>query len=262
MSKSSFGSKKEFLMAYSYSMKNFNTNKDKNILSPKNNSNFKKVIDSGTIGTSGKNPIIIYKKTSKERLNKEKYEVQKQIRNTNYINDGGLKEKIEKFNYGYGYIHSSIPLPQNQQIKTTKNKYNKDHNLFFEEKQNGKESLPKTKKLNNTDKKLFSKTVRDFNKRPIFRKNGDKMKNCCQTKNGLGLDNLNGQEVNKNQEDSKVLEDIKYEYMKKLYKNGIEDEIRKYQIEKKMTPKELQNERNKICLLENGIEIESELNDI
>ena len=262
MSKSSFGLKKEFLMAHSYSMKNFNTNKDKNALSPKNNSNFKKITDSGTIGISGKNPIIIYKKTSKGRLNKEKYEVQKQIRKTNYISDGGLKEKIEKFNYGYGYAHSSIPLPQNPQIKTTKNKYNKDHNLFFEEKQNGKESLSKSKKLNNTDKKLFSKTVRDFNKRPVFRKNGDKIKNSYQTKNGFGLDNMNGQEVNKNQEDSKVLEDIKYEYMKKLYKNGIENEIRKYQIEKKMTPKELQNERKKVCLLDNGIEIENELNDI
>ena len=232
MSKTSFGLKKEFLMGHSYSLKNFNLNKDKNALSPKNNSNFKKVTDSGTIGISGKNPIIIYKKTSKGRLNKEKYEVQKQIRNTNYISDGGIKEKIEKFNYGYGYVHSSIPLPQNPQIKTTKNKYNKDHNLFFEEKQNGKESLPKSKKLNNTDKKLFSKTVRDFNKRPIFRKNGEKIKNGYQTKNGFGLNSMNAQEVNKNQEDSKVLEDIKYEYMKKLYKNGIENEIRKYQIEK------------------------------
>ena len=262
MSKTSFGLNKEFLMAHSYSMKNFNKNKDKNVLSPKNNSNFKKVTDSGTIGISGNNPIIIYKKTSKGRLNKEKYEVQKQIRNTNYISDGGLKEKIEKFNYGYGYVHSSIPLPQNSQIKTTKNKYNKDHNLFFEEKQNGKESLQKSKKLNNTDKKLFSKTVRDFNKRPIFRKNGEKIKNSYQSKNGFGLDNNNAQEVNKNQEDSKVLEDIKYEYMKKLYKNGIENEIRKYQIEKKMTSKEIQNERKKVCLLDNGIEIENELNDI
>ena len=49
MSKTSFGLKKEFLMAHSYSMKNFNINKDKNGLSPKNNSNFKKVTDSGTI---------------------------------------------------------------------------------------------------------------------------------------------------------------------------------------------------------------------
>ena len=262
MLKTSFGLKKEFPMAHSYSMKNLNTNKDKNSLYPKNNSNFKKVTDSGTIGISGRNPIIIYKKASKGRINKEKYEVQKQIRNAHYISDGGLKEKIEKFNYGYGHAHSSIPLPQNQQIKTTKNKYNKEHNLFFEEKQNGKESLPKSKKLNNTDKKLFSKTVRDFNKRPTFRKNGEKMKNCYQTKNGFGLDNRNTQEVNKNQEDSKTLEDIKYEYMKKLYKNGIESEIRKYQIEKKMTPKELQNERKKVCLLDNGIEIDNELNDI
>ena len=46
--------------------------------------------------------------------------------------------------------------------------------------------------------------------------------------------------------------------MKKTYAN----EIRKYQFEKKLTPKELFNEKKKVCLLDNGIELADELNNI
>ena len=262
MSKVPFKIYREMQMTHSYSMKNFRINKDKNALSPKD-SNFKKVTGSGIIGTSGLSPVVIYKKTSKGKQNKEKYEIKKQMKNSNYISDGGLKQKIEKFNYGFGSVSSPTTLVQNQQFKTTKNKYNKNHNIFFEEKQNNKESLPRSKKYNNLrDKKLFSETVRESNKRPIFPKNSDKMKNCYKTKNGFGVKNKNLNENNKNQEESKKTDEIKLEYMKQLYENGIANEIRKYQVEKKMTPKELLNERKKVCLIDNGVELENELNDI
>ena len=50
--------------------------------------------------------------------------------------------------------------------------------------------------------------------------------------------------------------------MNELYENGIANEIRKYQFEKKLTPKELFNEKKKVCLLDNGIELDDELNNI
>ena len=262
MSKVVFNLNKEAKMPHSYSMKNFYQTKEKNSFSPKDNTNFKKVTGSGIVGTSGLSPIVIYKKSTKGDENKEKYRVKRQIKNTNYISDGGLKQKIEKFNNGFGFGSSQNFIGQN---KTTKNKYNKNHELFFKEKQKEKDSLPRTKKYSNIiDKKLFSKTVRESNKRPIFPKNNEKIKNCYKTKNGFGVKYKNLNEINKNQEpeDENKINEIKFKYMNQLYENGIANEIRKYQIEKKMTPKELFNEKKKILLLDNGIELENELNNI
>ena len=255
MSKAPFNIHKQIHIPHSYSMNNFYVKKEKKPLTPKD-SNLEKVNGSGKIGTSGVSPVIIYKKTSKGKQNKGKYEIKKQIKNNNYISDGGLKKKIQKFNYGF--VPSSNPLQQYQQIKTTKNKNNKKYNIFFEEKINNKDSSQKSKKYNNLrEKKLNSETVRESNKRPIFSKN-EKMKNC----NIKNKNNNDNNEITKNQEESKKSEEIKFDYMKQLYENGIANEIRKLQLEKKLTPKEILNERKKICLIDKGIELENELNDI
>ena len=155
MSKVLFKLNKNKPMTHSYSMKNFHKTKEKNTLNNKDNTNFKKVTGSGIVGTSGLSPIIIYKKSSKGDENKEKYRVKKQIKNTNYISDGGLKQKIEKYNNGFGFV-SSNHFTRNQN-KTTKNKYNKNNNIFLEEKQKEKESFPMPKKYSNNiiDKKIF-----------------------------------------------------------------------------------------------------------
>ena len=58
------------------------------------------------------------------------------------------------------------------------------------------------------------------------------------------------------------MKDDKLKYMNELYENGIANEIRKYNVEKKMTPKEMFNERKKVCLIDNGVELEEELNNI
>ena len=174
---------KEMQIPQSHSKKSLNK-METNILSPVKDTNFKKISSSGIIGTSGLSPVIIYKKSIKGNENKEKYKLKRQFRNTNYISDGGLKKKLEKFYNGNDFISSPIPISQN---KTTKNKYNTNHNIFFEEKQKEKESIPRSKKYNLQEKKLFSKTVRVSNKRPIFPKNNEKMKNACKTKNGFGI---------------------------------------------------------------------------
>ena len=135
---------KEMQIPQSHSKKSLNK-METNILSPVKDTNFKKISSSGIIGTSGLSPVIIYKKSIKGNENKEKYKLKRQFRNTNYISDGGLKKKLEKFYNGNDFISSPIPISQN---KTTKNKYNTNHNIFFEEKQKEKESIPRSKKYN------------------------------------------------------------------------------------------------------------------
>ena len=259
MSKVIFKINKEMKIPHSFSNRVLNK-MESNSISPIKDNNFKKITSSGIIGTSGLSPVIIYKKSLKRKENKEKYKFKRQIKNTNYISDGGLKKKLEKFNNGIDFISSPISMSQN---KTTKNKYNKNHNIFFEEKQKEKELIPRSKKYNLPEKKLFSKTVRESNKRPIFPKNNEKMKNGSKTKNGFGVKYKNLHEVNKNQEeDENNYQEKKFQYINQLYENGIANELRKYQIEKKMTPKEMFNERKIILLKDNGIELENELNNI
>ena len=166
-------------LPHSYSTKSLNKTREKTIISP-DNANFKKVTGFGIIGTSGLSPVIIYKKTPKENSKLEKFKIKRQIKNTNYISDGGLKQKLEKYNTGLAFNSSQISFPQTSKNKTTKNKDNKNHNLFLGDKK--QDNITNTKKPNFEDIKLFSKTVREFNKRPIFPKT-EKYKNTA--KNGF-----------------------------------------------------------------------------
>ena len=250
MSKPFLRINKEMYVPHSYSMKNFYKNKRKNSLSPKDNSNFTKVTGSGTIGIFGQSPVVVYKKKVKEKQNKEKYELKKQMKNNNYISDGGLKKKIERYNNGLAT--SPISSPKNK-LKTNKGKY-RNNNLLIGDNQNNKMSSPRsTKNSNIFDMQLFSKTVRESNKKQIF----EKMKSIYKSR--LKNKNLN---KTKSEEESKKLEEKRLEDIKQLYENGIANEIRKYQVERSISPKDIQNERKKICLLDNGVTFENELNDI
>ena len=142
-------------LPYSYSTKSLNKTREKTIISP-DNANFKKVAGFRIIGTSGLSPVIIYKKTSKENSKLEKFKIKRQIKNTNYISDGGLKQKLEKYNTGLAYNSSQISFPQTSKNKTNKNKDNKNHNLFLGDKK--QDNITNTKKPNFEDIKLFSKT--------------------------------------------------------------------------------------------------------
>ena len=250
MSKPFLRISKDMYSPHSYSMKNFYKSKRANALSPKDNSNFTKVTGSGTIGIFGQSPVVVYKKKQKEKQNKEKYELKKQMKNNNYISDGGLKQKIQKYNNGI--ISSPVSSPKNK-LKTSKNK-NRNDNLLFGQNQNNKMSSPRsTKNSNILEKQLFSKTVRESNKKHIF----EKMKNIYKAKLKHKNSNKTGSEEGSKKSEEKRLEDIK-----QLYENGIANEIRKYQVERSISPKDIQNERKKICCLDNGVTFENELNDI
>ena len=263
MSKVVFKLNKPMQLPHSYSTRSLNKTRDKSLMSP-DSANFTKVTGFGIIGTSGLSPVIIYKKNSKESSKLEKFKIKRQIKNTNYISDGGLRQKLEKYYTGSAFNSSQISFPQTVKNKTTKNQdnKNKNHNLFLDEKKIGKDGNIKKPKFE--DIKLFSKTVRESNKRPIFPKT-EKHKNTA--KNGFWKDNKNNNnniihDNNPDEEKEKKMREDKYRHMNELYENGIANEIRKYQIEKKMTPKEIFNERKRECLYNNGIELEDELNNI
>ena len=126
MSKVVFKLSKPMQLPHSYSTKSLNKTREKTIISP-DNANFKKVTGFGIIGTSGLSPVIIYKKTPKENSKLEKFKIKRQIKNTNYISDGGLKQKLEKYNTGLAFNSSQISFPQTSKNKTTKNKDNKNN---------------------------------------------------------------------------------------------------------------------------------------
>ena len=256
MSKVVFKLNKPMQLPHSYSTKSLNKTREKTIISP-DNANFTKVTGFGIIGTSGLSPVIIYKKNPKENSKLENFKIKRQIKNTNYISDGGLRQKLEKYNTGIAFSSSQMSFPQTSKNKTAKNKDNKNHNLFLEEKRILKDTNIKKPKFEEI--KLFSKTVRESNKRPIFPKT-EKHKN--NAKNGFWRDNNNISNKNPDEEREKKMREDKYKHMNELYENGIANEIRKYQIEKKLTPKEIFNERKKVCLLDNGIELDDDLNNI
>ena len=256
MSKVIFKLNKPIQLPHSYSTRSLNKTREKTILSP-DNANFTKVTGFGIIGTSGLSPVIIYKKSFKESNRVEKFKIKRQIKNSNYISDGGLKKKLEKYNTGLAFNSPHISFPQTSKNKTTKNQDNKNHNLFLGEKNIGKDADIKKPKIEEI--KLFSKTVRESNKRPIFPKT-EKHKNS--SKNTFWTKNNNIEKKNQIQDKEKKLREDKYRHMNELYENGIANEIRKYNVEKKMTAKELFNEKKKVCLLDNGIELEDELNNI
>jgi len=216
MSKVIFKMNKPMQLPHSYSTKSFNSKtKDKTISSP-DSANFTKVTGFGIIGTSGLSPVIIYKKNSKDNFKLEKLKIKRQIKNNSYISDGGLRQKLQKYSTGTAFNSSQISFPQTSKNKTTKNRDKKNHNLFLEEKKTGKDTI-NIKKPNFEDIKLFSKTVREFNKRPIFPKT-EKHKN--NEKNAFWKEEQKNNNDNNEEKEKKMRED-KYRHMNELYENGI-----------------------------------------
>ena len=229
----------------------------------KKNSNkeFTKINTLGTTNTTGTQPIIIYKK----QLNNHNNNI-KQIKLTGnketYINDGGLKKKLERFNSGHSY---SIPNKKQSTAKKSKKT---------------KKFYPTKKKLlkSSTQEKLFSQTMIGSFKRPNIPKkekdkknklknnqitsyaNENKEKNKENKKiNSKSLKNqsknLNENIINdKNEMENKKLEEKKLERMNKLVENAVVYEMRKNQMETEKKQASLKDNRKIGYLENNGIE--------
>lgn len=208
------------------------TNRDKKRLNQKTNPNFQKITGSGNINTLGSQSIVVFKKTSNKKniidLNYNSKNNQNQ--NAGYISDGGLSQKLQKFNnntnmnansnvnniYFNNYVND-----KNQQMPNNKNYKN---NYIVEQSNSTNTNTRKYKE------QQFSKTVRDFNKRPAIQKNEKikdeniNTKNSKKSKNksvnqnlnnnpGNSPNNKNRKQIKKiNNEDSKNQEEKNISY--------------------------------------------------
>ena len=256
-------------------MKKPSTQKDTKKTSKKIINNFEKITGSGDINIAGNNPVVVYKKSnnhkkvskspnplkSKYTINKTKFE---------YVSDGGMAQKIQKYN-------SNNNLNQNNNINN-KNLYY--YNNYVSEKgknlpinKNKKNNIEKNKINNNnsntikTKKQILSKTVREFNKRPNILNNKDnankdinnKSKNSFdekKIKHKIGSQNMikNSKLYNKaSKEDSKNQEEQKLIRMKQLVENGVVNEIKKLENKIKIQKKDIKIERKKEVLENQGL---------
>ena len=265
-----------YITPSNYPKKKSETNRDKKRLNQKTNTNFQKITGSGNINTLGSQSIVVFKKTSNKKniidLNYNSKNNQNQ--NAGYISDGGLSQKLQKFNnntnmnannnmnniYFNNYVNDkNQPIPNN---KNYKNNYNY-------EQSNSTNTITRKYK-----EQQFSKTVRDFNKRPAIpknekvkdentnAKNSKKLKNKSVNQNinsnpGNLTNNKNSKHIKKiNSEDSKNQEEKKILVMNKLVEAGVVSEILKLNKKKKITPKDIKDIRKREVLENNGLPID------
>ena len=225
---------------------------------------FKKINLLGPTNTSGKNPIIIYKKQNAIHQTKTSSN-NNNISNTknHFLSDGGLQKKLAK------YFRSNHNNTQSHSIPNKKSK-----TKSAKEIQKTKNIYPFSKKNNLKEKeKLFAQTVIDGfhrpNKRPREKQNMieimEKNKENKKVKKNKGtLSN------SKNMSESVMIdtENKKLARMNKLVENAIVYEIRKNQYEtekRQISLKDKLNFKKKGYLEHNGIEtswtIEEEVQD-
>ena len=223
---------------------------------------FKKINSLGPTNTSGKQPIIIYKKEILTHQTKTSSNNNKTVssQKNQYISDGGLQKKLDKYFHSTIYSHhthcNSIP---NKKYHTKSAKIEKTKKIF-----------PKSKKNNLKEKekqKIFSQTVIGGFHRPNIKKPKEKTnyseiieKNKENKKIKKNKSNIiNNSLGNKNISESLMIdtENKKLERMNKLVENAIIYEMRKSQCEtgkRQISLKDKINFKKKGYLEHNGIE--------
>ena len=252
--------------------------KNKKKLDKNHINNFEKITGSGDINYAGNQPIVIYKKqssskkvskspnpfNSKYTINKNKFE---------YVSDGGMLQKLQKYNSNNNFSPNNKNNNNNNLYHYNNYISEKDKNLPINK--NKKNNSEKHKHNNNnqssnankSNKQIFNKTVRDFNKRPNIMNNinikeiNNKMKNSTderKIRHKIGGQNIikNSKMYNKaNKEDSKDQEEQKLIRMKQLVQNGVVNEIKKLENKIKIQKKDNKIERKKEVLENQGLPI-------
>ena len=252
--------------------------KNKKKLDKNHINNFEKITGSGDINYAGNQPIVIYKKqssskkvskspnpfNSKYTINKNKFE---------YVSDGGMLQKLQKYNSNNNFSPNNKNNNNNNLYHYNNYISEKDKNLPINK--NKKNNSEKHKHNNNnqssnankSNKQIFNKTVRDFNKRPNIMSNinikeiNNKMKNSTderKIRHKIGGQNIikNSKLYNKaNKEDSKDQEEQKLIRMKQLVQNGVVNEIKKLENKIKIQKKDNKIERKKEVLENQGLPI-------
>ena len=222
---------------------------------------FQKINGVNHINTFGSQPIIVYKKSIKNKNQNQKNsnqnskkESKKEMINkseseSKIIFNGNLEKKLQKFN---SFSNTQKNYNNNKPIGKTKS-FHKNI-ILIEKDKKLKEEFEKRKNIN--EQKLFSKTVRDSNMRPVFPKN--KNKQMTSTKNGFYENNKDENRENIEQEDYSAKKNL---MMNQLVQNAIVIEMKKYQNDLNDNKKNMEiikNNKKREFLEENGITTSTE----
>ena len=225
---------------------------------------FRKVNSLCQTNTSGKQPIIIYKKEIVSHITKSllKTSTDSNPNKNQFISDGGLQKKLDKYYYSTNYSQHTInshSIP-NRKYLTKSAKIEKSKKIF-----------PKSKKINLKEKekekekeKIFSQTVVGGFHRPNLKKHREKQNHIeiiekNKENKKLRKNKSNVTTGSKNISESLMIdtENKKLERMNKLVENAIVYEMRKSQYEtekKQISLKDKINFKKKGYLEHNGIE--------
>ena len=248
--------------------KNLISQSDINIISPLGHLEshkilyFQKIDSVSRINTFGSQPIIVYKKSMKnlnqnqKNLNKTSkkssgYEkINKSESESKVFNDINLEKKIQKIK-----SFSGAQKNFNNNKKIIKTKSFQKNIILIEKDKKLKEEIEKKKNIN--EQKLFSKTVRDSNMRPVFPKNKNKQMNM--TKNVFYDKNKSEKKISEENEEFIAKKNL---MMEQLVQNAVVVEMKKIQNDlinnNKKNIKEIKNIKKREYLEENGITTSTE----
>ena len=245
--------------------KNIISQGDINIISPLNHFEshkilyFQKINSVNRINTFGSQPIIVYKKSMKNKNQKNlnitskknsRYEkINKSESETKIIADGNIEKKLQKFN-----SFSNTQKNFNNNKKIIKTKSFQKNIILVEKDKKIKEEIERKKNID--EQKLFSKTVRDSNMRPVFPKKINKQINS--TKDGIEDKNINKINEDKEKEDYNMKKNL---MMNQLVQNAVVIEMKKYQSimnDNKKNLELIKNNKKREYLEENGITTSTE----
>ena len=247
---------------------------------------FFRFTDMININTFGSQPIIMYRKAKKlyspneeKRINKkvvaksqEKILINNYIK-TNFMVDGGLPQKVNKYKSNMINVHSQSPINKNQKKFKSKTNRNTGNTKSRPKTQKAlgknKEFIPKTAKTNIRQKNNINNNLNlkrektnpnlkyNYKNNNIIKTNHKTKKNEKKQSNNIIDNNINNNKYKSDKntiENEKKQEKQKNDYMNDLIKNAIVGFTKELKKKKKNSENKKVTERKLDYLLENGID--------
>ena len=253
------------------------------ICDPDDINDFCRFTDMININTFGSQPIIMYRKAKKLYSPKEEKRVDKKVVaksqekilinnyiKTNFIVDGGLPQKLNKYKSNMINVHSQSPINKNKKKFKSKTNRNTGNNKIRPKTQKAvaknKEFIPKTAKTNIRQKNNINNNLNlkrektNPNLKYNYKNNNKTKKNEKKHSNNNLIDNNIKNNNNKYKSDKNTIENEKKQekqkndYMNDLIKNAIVGFTKELKKKKKNSENKKVTDRKLDYLLENGID--------
>ena len=207
-----------------------------------------KINSSNNINTSGTHPIIIFKKISKNNSTNTKNTNNplptNMVKKNNYLCDGGLKKKLDKFKLCLPNTTSPTNSTSPTFLKNLKHN-SKNINGYKTMRYTSKKFLIR-KKQHTSKSKEVKHNVKSIEKYHVIHpKSKEKHKKKYNSKS---VEKKNSPDENKKLEElntSKEKDDQKNKYIEILVQNGISNIMKEFKLAKKLTPKEIINKKKR-----------------